>query len=182
MYYKSKLNFFNLTVCELKNDSASCFVCYEGEGNRGSSEIASCVLKFIESKTNNVNEDVEFVFYSDNCGGQQKNKFVFAMYLYALEKYPIKSITHKFLIKGHNQNEGDCIHSVIEKQVKRALKSGPIYHPAHYVSLMQTAKKTGKPYKVIELGHSDFFNFKDLWDQIGVNPTVTTKGNKVPVS
>lgn len=84
MYHKSKLNVFNLTVCELKNDCASCFVWHEGEGNRGSSEIASWVLKFIESKTNNVNEDVQFVFYSDNCRGQQKNKFVFAMYLYAL--------------------------------------------------------------------------------------------------
>lgn len=164
MYYKSKLNVFNLSVCELKNDSASCFVWHEGEGNRGFSEIASCVLKFNERRTNNVNEDVElnipqksdveFVFYSDNCGGQQKNKFVFAMYLYALEKYPIKSITHTFLIKGHSQNEG--VHSVIEKQVKRVLKSGPIYHLAHYVSLMQTAKKTGKPYKVIELSQSDF--------------------------
>lgn len=39
----------------------------EGDSNRGSREIASCVLKFKESKTTNVNEDVEFIFYSDNC-------------------------------------------------------------------------------------------------------------------
>ena len=67
------------------------------------------------------------IFYSNNCSGQQKNKFMMALYLYAVNNLPnITSITHKFLIKGHTQNEGDSAHSLIEREVKRILKSGPI--------------------------------------------------------
>jgi len=44
----------------------------------------------------------------------------------------INSITHKFLIKGHTQNEGVSIHSVTEKTVSRTLKGGPIYTPDQY--------------------------------------------------
>jgi hypothetical protein len=38
--------------------------------------------------------------------------------MYAVLKYEcINSITHKFLITGHSQNEGDSTHSVIVKQI-----------------------------------------------------------------
>jgi hypothetical protein len=107
-------------------------------------------------------DNLEIVFYSDNCAGQQKNKFVLATYLYAVAKYKIKSITHKYLVTGHTQNEGDCVHSMIEKNIKRALKSGPIYTPSQYVTLVRTAKKTGKPFNVIEMSHDDFFDLKNL--------------------
>lgn len=176
MYYKSKLNLLNLTVCELKQDSVFCFTWHEGEGGRGSCEIATCVYNYMREKVQNTTDDIEFIFYSDNCSGQQKNKYVFSMYLYAVENLPIKSITHNFLIKGHSQNEGDNVHSMIEKQIKRCLKSGPIYHPAQYITLMKTAKKKGNPYKVHELSHEDFLDFKDLWSNIGCNTTVNEKG------
>lgn len=59
------------------------------------------------------------------------------MYIYALAKYPkIRSITHKYLISGHSQNEGDSFHSSIEKAVKRSLKSGPIYEPSQYAKII----------------------------------------------
>lgn len=41
----------------------------------------------------------------------------------------IKSITHKYLITGHSQNEGDNVHSVIERKIQRFVKSAPIYVP-----------------------------------------------------
>lgn len=65
------------------------------------------------------------------------------MYLYFVTKLNINSITHKFLVVGHTQNEGDSAHSVIEKQIKKSLKSGPNYVRSQYVTLIQTAKITG---------------------------------------
>lgn len=41
-----------------------------------------------------------------------------AMYLYVAQY--IQSVTHKYLIQGHTQNEGDSIHSIIEKSLTRA--------------------------------------------------------------
>lgn len=43
--------------------------------------------------------------------------------------------------------KGTNVHSVIEKSIKQALKSGPIYIPIDYVRLIRSAKKkTGNPY------------------------------------
>lgn len=49
------------------------------------------------------------------------------------------------------KNKGDCIHSVIEKQKKKVLRSGLIYIPAQWVTFIKTAKQHGKAYDVKEL-------------------------------
>lgn len=123
---------------------------------------------------------IDLVFYSDNCGGQQKNKFVLSMYVYALSECKnIKSITHKYLIHGHSQNEGDNVHSVIEKQVKRTLRAGPIYVPEHYATLIKMSKKNAPFYDVQELMYDDFFDLKSLQEMIGNNFNVDTSKEKV---
>lgn len=88
----------------------------------GSNEIATCLLKFMKHKKENGVKS--FCFYSDNCGGQNRNRFIFAMWEYAAFKLKIK-ITHTFLEKGHTQNEGDSVHACIERAQK-----GKIYIPA----------------------------------------------------
>lgn len=182
-YYKSKINSYNLTINELQSDKVECFFWHEGQGNRGAIEIGTCILKYLEEKANTRNDDnLEIVLYSDNCCGQQKNKFIMGMYLYAVQKFKIKSITHKFLIRGHTQNEGDNVHSVIEKSIKRALKSGPIYIPTDYVRLIRSAKKTGNPYKVTELSYEDFVDLKKLSEQIGSNFNKTSNNEQIKTS
>lgn len=146
----------NFTVHELKSTDTHCYVWVENEGKRGANEIASCVLKYLENLKDKLNasnnEPLDIILYSDNCCGQQKNRFVIAMYLYAVAKLDfIKSITHKYLITGHTQNEGDNIHSVIEKQIKLALKSGPIFVPDQYTTLIKTAKKMVLPTRCMNL-------------------------------
>lgn len=84
-------------------------------------EIGTCVLDYIQNLCEN--GETEIIFYSDNCAGQQKNKFMLALYLYAVKKLNINLLTHKFFIKGHTQNEGDSAHSLIEREVKRILCS-----------------------------------------------------------
>lgn len=162
-YHKSRLNCLNFTVSELKTGHTECFFWNEVEGQKGANEIGSCVFKYIEEKAGNTSEQIEIIFYSDNCCGQQKNQYIFSMYIYAVKRFPnIKSITHKFLIKGHTQNEGDAVHSTIEKQVKKILKSGPIYVPDQYINAIKEAKKKGEKYKVKEMSHTEFYDIKSL--------------------
>lgn len=116
--------------------------------------------------------DIDVIFYSDNCAGQQKNKFMLAVYSYCLQKFNnIRSITHKYLIKGHTQNEGDSAHSLIERQVKRQLKSGPMYSPDSFIAAIKSARKNGQPYHVYEMSFEDFFDWKDVCTQMGLNIT-----------
>lgn len=60
----------------------------------------------------------------------------------AVQNLPnIKSITHKYLIKGHTQNKGDSAHSQIEREIKRQLRSGPMYTPDAFVGAIKAARK-----------------------------------------
>lgn len=186
-YYRSKLSTYNFTVCDITQKgqgSVNCYMWHEAEGKRGAIEIGTCLLHYLKEKAEATNSDeLEMTLYSDNCAGQQKNKFIIAAFLYAVANYNnIKSITQKYLVTGHTQNEGDNVHSVIEKNIKRALKSGPICTPSQYVGLVQTAKKTGTPFKVIELAHTDFLDLKNLTEQTCSNFTKNTLGENFKIS
>ena len=56
---------------------------------------------------------------------------------------------------------------MIERQVKRFLRSGPIYTPESFITAIRTAKKKGDPFNVKELCYDDFYNIKLLANQIG---------------
>ena len=54
------------------------------------------------------------MLYSDNCGGQNRNKMVFSMFVKAAIDLEI-NITHRFLEVDHTQNGGDSMHTRIEQ-------------------------------------------------------------------
>lgn len=101
-------------------------------------------LDFIRNEFNgNENNLADIIFYSDNCSGQNKNKFIACLYLYASLVLNIYTIRHKFLIVGHTQNEGDSMHSVIEGQKKNWYSevARSMYHLNGYQLLSQQNKR-----------------------------------------
>lgn len=115
-YYKRKLSCFNFTFYELASKRGTCFFWHEAIAERGSNEIGSCIIEFLKGK-----EVDDVSFYSDNCTGQNKNKYIISLYLHLVRTLHINSITHMYLIVGHTQNEGDNMHSVIEKKIKKGV-------------------------------------------------------------
>lgn len=119
-YYKPKLNSFNFTLTELTKkdgnpgnrtrkskeytayDKVDCYFWSETDGKRGANEIGSCIFNYLQDVVcRNAENNIDVIFYSDNCCGQNKNKFITTMYLYAVHNLAnLQSITHKFLIKG----------------------------------------------------------------------------------
>lgn len=81
MYYKRKLSIYNFTVFELGSCQGSCYVWNETIGGKGANEISSCLWEFIGRKATSGTK--EFRFYSDNCGAQNRNKFLYSMYVRA---------------------------------------------------------------------------------------------------
>lgn len=183
LYYKTKMNCYNFTIAELakKNHSEEesnkaytnvySYFWDETQGQKGSVEIATCVLKFLELINERATSKcVNVTFYSDNCCGQNKNKYITTLYMYALKKFEnINSITHKYFIKGHTQNENDNAHSLIEKEIQKYLKADMIYTPLQYIPLIKSAKKTGKKFVVTTLTFEDFIDIKGLQSQWGTN-------------
>lgn len=179
-YYKSKLNAYNFTVADISKKDTSkrkgyCYLWHEGIATRGGVEIASCVYEFIKD---HCKEKKKLIFYSDNTVSQNKNRYIFAMYLFCIQTMQIESITHKYLIVGHTENEADSIHSCIEREKQRILKSGPIFIPSEISMLVKTSKKTGEPYNVKEMETSDFYDWKKLSEDIGNNFSLNTDDEK----
>lgn len=171
MYYKRKLSVYNFTIFSIGDREGYCYVWTEHEAKRGSNEIASCVLDFIGRRAK---EGVHnFVFYSDNCGGQNRNRYLYSMYVYAASKYNVH-IIHRFLEKGHTQSEGDSMHARIE--TKSAGRE--IYTPQQWIEIIKTAR--GNPYVVIEVDREMIYNFKALVAEQQWSTDMDK--NKVPLS
>lgn len=194
-YYKSKLNSLNFTMTELnklngENESdedcksygdVHCYFWDETQAKKGAVEIGSCVLDYLKTVAEQAKDhELNVIFYSDNCCGQNKNKYIAAMYMFAVTKFKnLKSITHKYLIKGHTQNEADNVHSLIQKQITRDLKSGPIYSPVQYMTAIQRARKTGKPFIIHSLLYDFFYDLKELQENWGYNFNVDERRETV---
>lgn len=107
-YYKRRLATYNFTIYNMKNGEGTCYVWNETIAKRGANEIGKCLLDFMRNELNGTENNLtDIIFYSDNCSGQNKNKFIACLYLYASLVLNINTIRHKFLIVGHTQNEGD---------------------------------------------------------------------------
>ena len=97
LYYRRRLNTF--TVYDFGSTDGYCYVWNESTASKGACEIASCVYSFIKTKSESGKKS--FVFFSDNCSAQNKNKFYVAMLWYALQKFSLTCLQHKHLEKGH---------------------------------------------------------------------------------
>lgn len=169
-YYKRKLPTLNFTVYKLADKVGMCYMWHEGIAKRGSNEVSSCLYNFIREHASNGVKD--FRFWSDNCGGQNRNRIVFAFYLVAAKHFNV-NITHRFMEKGHTQNEGDSVHSTIERASQRKL----IYVPEEWYCLVRWAKSEGNPYIVKEMTTDDIFDFKAVLS--GKNWTKDVSNEKV---
>ena len=165
LYYKRKLSVYNFTIYSLADGKATCFVWDESNGKRGSVEIASCLLLYLQSLPVTVRE---IVLYSDCCGGQNRNQYLVAAFLYALESIPnICSITHKYLETGHTQMECDSMHSAISF----AQKASPVFTPSGWDIIFQMARRSN-PYMVIPIRFNQILDFKHLASQVIRNTKV----------
>ncbi|CAH0701735.1 unnamed protein product [Spodoptera exigua] len=81
--------------------------------------------------------------------------------------------------RGHTQNEADSVHSLIEKEIKKNLKSGPIYSPDQYIALIKNAKKSKPAINVHELTFDSFVDTKILQEEWGYNYNTNMDGQTV---
>ena len=147
----------------------------ETNGGRGSSEIGSCILMHINSVTEKKTRVQEIKYYSDACGGQNRNQCVASAMLYAMHHYEnVKKINHKFFERGHSEMEADSIHSSVE----RAKKSTNVYHPSQWNTVVSIARKKN-PYIVIPLSFRDFYDLKKVRHASCKNMKETATGAKI---
>lgn len=80
LYYKRKLSVYNFTVFDMANKAGFCYMWTECTGKRGANEVSSCLMMFMKNLIDKGTK--EFLFWSDNCSGQNRNRVFYSMYIY----------------------------------------------------------------------------------------------------
>lgn len=93
LYYKRKVSVYNFTIFNMANHDGFCYVWDETTAKRGANEIASCIFSFLKDMS--AKGYKKFIFWSNNCGGQNRNQYLFSMYIRAAKLLKIE-ITHKY--------------------------------------------------------------------------------------
>ena len=81
MFYLRQLSHFNFCIHAYPSNQGFMNLWHEGEGGRGASEIASCIFNLVNNVENFQCRE-NLVIWSDNCCGQNKNKYVLFLYMY----------------------------------------------------------------------------------------------------
>ena len=172
VYYKRKLSCYNLSLYSLGDHKGTCYLWDETEGQRGSCEVATCLHKYMNSLPPYVRH---LTFYSDNCMGQNRNKYVAAALLYSVSNNRhLEIVDQKFLETGHTQMECDSMHAAIEY----AKKKTSIFIPSQWDTVIHMARRNN-PYIVIPMKHWDILDFKTLQKNYYKNVETNKKGDRV---
>lgn len=175
-FYKRLLSTFNLTIrdCTTDGGTTSCYMWHEAIGKRGSDEIASCVLKKLESLPETV---TQVITYSDTCGGQNRNINMAIMFSYFVSQSShVNCVDQKFLLSGHTHLECDVDHARIERSKKTA--EIPIMVPRDWFQFVRTVRGK-KPFQVHEITQQHIFSFSKLVQDYVTRRTIDTEGMKV---
>ena len=170
LYYKRKLVVHNCTIYEdLKR--AFCFVWLETDGRCGSSEIGTTLYRYLSGLPVTVKE---VILYSDSCTGQNRNQFITAVLLHAVQVLHIDIIEQKFLVPGHTQMECDSMHAAIE----HAQRYQKMYVPNDWLNVMTSARRK-QPYQTEQLFFGDFYDLKALATDLLPNRKTNSSRNSV---
>ena len=140
-YYYRKLNVFNFCIIEMQTGIPYFYTWTEADGGKGSSEIYSCIYKWIkEHVLNKPNRAMRLRIIADNCGGQNKNNNVVLALLRLIHLQVFHRIELAFLVPGHSYMDCDRKFG----QISRTLATyDSIPSPAHlreYIQLTQRSK------------------------------------------
>lgn len=159
-YYKRQLWTYCFGIHNLATQEAVMYIWNESIASRGSQEIGSCLMYYI----NNFVDTENLIMYSDQCGGQNRNIKLSLMcnYMITSPEFKVSQIDHKFLCSGHSYLPCDQDFGLIEKSKKYFPN---IYIPDDWKNVITSARKI-KPFTVVEINTRDFFSSKSLENNI----------------
>src|SRR5258705_4885300 len=90
--------------------------------------------------------------YSDACGGQNRNHKMVMMWMHIVNSLDIETVDHYFMASGHSYLPNDQDFGVIERAKP---KTQEVFVPAHWHTIIETAKRCSPKFKVVKMASSD---------------------------
>ena len=113
----SRLVVFNETFATLNKDGREhlLMLWHEGVAGRTAQDVAASYLKCMK-----VAGDEKFIFWADNCGDQNKNWFLFTVFVKCVNNadWNVSLIRMKYLHKGHTNMKADSLHGSFGEKLK----------------------------------------------------------------
>lgn len=172
VFYKRQLWLYNEGVHSGNKDRGFCYIWVEGEAGKGAQEVGSVLRKHVKEEISDVKN---LIFWSDSCGGQNRNIKITLMLKTLLEELPnLEQITLKFLYSGHSFLPNDRHFATIESALKLQQR---LYIPADYINVMKNSKKK-KPLIVKRMDKTDFFSTEKIEKHV-INRKISIDKKKV---
>lgn len=157
VYYLRQLWTYNFAVHDLANNQATMFMWHEGEASRGSQDIGSCLLRYVQQLPNTIQSIIAF---SDNAGGQNKNINIIKFWMHIVQTTSISRVDHKFLISGHSYMECDQDFGIIERAKS---KHQYIFVPDDWTNIVAHASRK---FTVVRMTSENFFSVQPMKTKI----------------
>lgn len=174
IFYLRQLWVNCLGIKNLKTKETVFYVFHEGVANKGSNEICSMLLHYID---NFLEGNIQELFlFSDNCPGQNKNHTVIRFLMALTDNKRFRKINHYFPVRGHSFLPNDQDFGVAKRIIKRHDR---VFIPDQYYSIMSNASPN---FKVFVIQTHQIYNFNKWWPLYYKKKCLSNEsfGKKVP--
>jgi hypothetical protein len=137
-YYSRQLNFYCFCIVNIDGSNPTFYVWTEDQGGKGSIEVSSALLHYLENMT--LPDNVKTVrMFCDGCGSQNKNNFVLHSLMYAVMTNKCKAdIELTFPVRGHSFLPADRTFGRVEKIFR---KMATIVQKEEYIEVYKSIGK-----------------------------------------
>jgi len=151
------------------------FFIWAEAGARGSEEISSAIIAFLDAAGVSATSTCKIIFWSDSCAGQNKNFYTVCLWQYLIAIKCAGRIDHKFPETGHSYLDSDRDFAHIEKCVR---SRQTIFSVDEYQEIMTKSQSKNSP--TVTRMADKFYSIKQLPDLLGLhNSHKNTDGQRV---
>ena len=173
VFYQRQLSNYNFAIHDMGTGEVTMCVWHECQAKRGSTEISSCILKYLLDRFSVLQsgEERKLVIWSDQCTGQNNNWRMLNLYGLLVQSRFFSEINKKCLCSGHSFLPCDRDFALIER--KRKTANALVLVDWKYVI---AEARLNKPFIVIEMQQKDFKNFKPVEKALVKNTNLKITG------